>query len=118
LDENWRYWYSNPCAAQSWTQPIVASFISAIPHYSLYAPVSLAPFIFSSHPTLLNICARPLYVSKSDARRPSTGIGAALQAQVSEDKSLQAGLSSDTRTAAGEVAAAMKALRKLNATTP
>ena len=56
--------------------------------------------------------------NKSDARRPSTGIGAALQAQVSEDKSLQAGLSSDTRTAAGEVAAAMKALRKLNATTP
>jgi hypothetical protein len=50
----------------------------------------------------------------SDARRASTGPGAALQAQVSEDKSLEAGLSSEARTASDKVAAAKEALRKLN----
>ena len=54
------------------------------------------------------------HAGKMDARRPSTAIGATLQAQVAEDKSLQTGLSSDTRAAAREVAAAMLALRKLN----
>jgi hypothetical protein len=52
---------------------------------------------------------------KLAARRPSTALGAAMQAQLSEDKSLQAGLSSEARTAGGEMAAAMAALRKLNA---
>jgi hypothetical protein len=52
---------------------------------------------------------------KSYARRALTGPGAALQAQVLEDKSLQAGLSSDTRNAGDQVAAAKDALRKLNA---
>jgi len=41
-----------------------------------------------------------------------------LQAQLAEDKSRQADLSSDTRAAAGEMAAAMVALRKLNAAAP
>jgi hypothetical protein len=51
---------------------------------------------------------------KSYALRNSTGPGAALQAQVSEDQSIQAGLSSDTRSASDEVAAAKEAIRKLN----
>ena len=46
---------------------------------------------------------------------PSTAVGAALQARIAEDKSLQSGLSSDARTAAGGMASAMAALRKLNA---
>lgn len=50
------------------------------------------------------------------ALRDSTGPGAALQAQLSEDKSLQAGLSSDTHHASDEVVAAKDALRKLNTT--
>ena len=44
-----------------------------------------------------------------------TGHGAALQAQVSEDKSLQSGLSSDTLAAGDEVTVAKDALRKMNA---
>ncbi|MGA7702769.1 MAG: hypothetical protein WCB27_24500, partial [Thermoguttaceae bacterium] len=55
------------------------------------------------------------HAGKMDARRPSTAIGASLQAQIAEDKSLQADLSDDTRAAARNVAAAMLALRKLNA---
>jgi hypothetical protein len=55
---------------------------------------------------------------KTEARRPSTGPGAALQARVSEDKSLQAGLSSDTRKAGDVVATAKDALRKMNAAPP
>jgi hypothetical protein len=51
---------------------------------------------------------------RMDARRPSTAIGATLQAQLAENKSLQAGLSDDTRAAGRELAAAMLALRKLN----
>lgn len=43
-----------------------------------------------------------------------TGVGAALQAQVSEDKALQAGLSTDTRDASDQLSAAKEALRQLN----
>jgi len=55
------------------------------------------------------------HAAKTDARRPSTAIGASLQAQLAEDKSLQSGLSSDTRDAAHELATAMLALRRFNA---
>ncbi len=52
--------------------------------------------------------------NKSFARRETLGPGAALQAEVAEDKSLEAGLSEDARRAKNEIAVAQDALRKLN----
>ena len=54
--------------------------------------------------------------SKSLVMLAEIGHGAALQAQVSEDQSLQSGLRADARTAGDEVTVAKDALRKLNAT--
>jgi hypothetical protein len=50
------------------------------------------------------------------ARRTSTGVGAALQAEVLEDQGLRTGLSSDAQSAGEEVSAAKEALRRLNGT--
>jgi hypothetical protein len=51
----------------------------------------------------------------SDSSDTSTALGAALQARIAEDQSLQGELSSDSRDAARELGKAMTALRKLNA---